>query len=471
MAESTDQATQDAGRSTQAPAHAHEVPRLPGHWFWGSARDFQARGPDFLSSLHHYGGVVRYRQLFIPIYLVLAPEAVRHVLQENYRNYDKQVPDYRMLGRILGPGLLTNDGDSWLRQRRLIQPAFHRQRLAGLGTLMAGATQEMLDRWEGLPRDETLDISAEMMRLTLRVVGLALFSTDTGDDAATIGQAFSTINQQLASYFARPFPPMSVPTRRSRALWAAKRELDAVVARIIAERRRTPGDRGDLLSMLLDARDAETGEGMSDEQVRSEVMTLLLAGHETTANALTWLWYLLSAHPAVETRLHEELARVLGGAAPSVAQLADLPYARMVIDETLRLYPPAWGFTRRATGEDTVAGYRIPRHAYVLASTYATHHDSTYWPDPEQFDPERFTPERVAERPRYAYFPFGGGPRQCIGNSFALIEAQIVLAMVAQRFQPRLMPGHEVRKQGLITLRARGGMPMRLERRVDVARV
>lgn len=460
MAESTDQATQDAGRSTQAPAHAHEVPRLPGHWFWGSARDFQARGPDFLSSLHHYGGVVRYRQLFIPIYLVLAPEAVRHVLQENYRNYDKQVPDYRMLGRILGPGLLTNDGDSWLRQRRLIQPAFHRQRLAGLGTLMAGATQEMLDRWEGLPRDETLDISAEMMRLTLRVVGLALFSTDTGDDAATIGQAFSTINQQLASYFARPFPPMSVPTRRSRALWAAKRELDAVVARIIAERRRTPGDRGDLLSMLLDARDAETGEGMSDEQVRSEVMTLLLAGHETTANALTWLWYLLSAHPAVETRLHEELARVLGGAAPSVAQLADLPYARMVIDETLRLYPPAWIGPRRVTREFEFAGRTVPAGAYAAYSSWASHHLPDVFPEPEEFRPERFTPAARAALPKGAYVPFGGGSRTCIGMRFGQLEVKAIASAIIRRFRLELAPGFELRVRQMPTIGPRGGLPV-----------
>lgn len=444
--------------------HPREAPQVPGHWLWGNAPAMRAGGPDFIESLLRYGSVVRFRVALFRAYVVLAPDGVRHILQENYRNYDKQVADYRMLGRILGRGLLTNDGESWLRQRRLAQPAFHRQRLAALGTLMADTTSAMLDRWERLPADQPVDIAEEMMRLTLRIVGQALFSTDTEGDARIVGSAFSTVNRLLSAHFRQPFPPLDVPTRKHRALWAAVHELDAVVYRILAERRRDPGQHDDLLSMLMAARDAETGEGMNDRQLRDEVLTILLAGHETTANALSWLWYLLAVHPTAENHLHEELAKVLGGAAPTVAHLDHLPYTRQVIDETLRLYPPAWGFTRRAIDEDAVAGYRIPRHAMVLVSTYATHRDPTYWPDPSRFDPERFTPERVAQRPRFAYFPFGGGPRQCIGNAFALMEAQIVVAMIAQRFQPRLIPGWEARPQGLITLRPRGGMPMRLER-------
>lgn len=460
---------QSLEQRTQTSERPREASRIPGHWFWGSARDLMREGPDFLASLRRHGGVVRFRSLVFPIYLVLAPEGVRHILQENYRNYDKQVADYRMLGRILGKGLLTNNGQSWLLQRRLIQPAFHRQRLATFGTLMANATQEMLDRWDRLPADQPIDVSEEMMRLTMRIVGLALFSTDTQGDAETIGHGFGTVNRLLAKQFRQPFPPLDVPTRQHRELWAAVRAMDAVVYRIIAERRRNPAQRDDLLAMLMEARDAETGEGMSDHQVRDEVLTLLLAGHETTANALTWLWSLLAKHPSVEAHLHEELATVLAGAAPTVEQLGDLPYTRRVIDETLCLYPPAWGFTRRALGEDVVAGYRIPRHAMVLVSTYATHRDPAFWPDPLRFDPERFTPERAAERPRFAYFPFGGGPRQCIGNAFALMEAQIAVAMIAQRFQPRLLPGWQVAPEGLITLRPRQGMPMRLERRVAPA--
>jgi cytochrome P450 len=243
--------------------------------------------------------------------------------------------------------------------------------------------------------------------------------------------------------------------------------LDNVVYAIINERRKQPVDLDtpDLLWMLLSARDEETGEGMSDQQLRDEVLILLLAGHETTATALTWTWYLLSQHPEVESRLHDELDTVLGGRRPSVEDLDKLPYTRMVIQEVLRLYPPAFGFTRHAVAEDEIGGYRIPANSMVFLTPYCTHRHPACWEEPEVFDPERFTPERSAGRPRFAYFPFGGGPRQCIGNAFALMEAQLVLASVAQRYCLRLVPGHPVEPQVQLTLRPRYGLPMTLHPR------
>lgn len=260
-----------------------------------------------------------------------------------------------------------------------------------------------------------------------------------------------------------PFPPLSVPTPRNRRINAAIHTLDAIVQGLIQERRQRAIERGDVLSLLLLARDEETGQGMSDQQVRDEVMTLLFAGHETTSNLLAWTWFLLATHPEVEQRLQAELDAVLGGRLPTVEDLAHLPYGHRVLEETLRLYPPAWSLARKALVDDKVGGYVLPASTIILMSPYVTHRHPAFWEEPERFDPDRFTPERVAVRPRYAYFPFGGGPRQCIGNTFALMEAHLILATVAQRYRLRLVPDHPVEPQALLTLRPRDGLPMLLE--------
>jgi cytochrome P450 len=405
------------------------------------------------------------RFVFSPAYLIYHPDDVKHVLQENHFNYNKDVFTYHILDPVLGAGLFTNDGESWLHQRRLIQPAFHRKCLVTYATLMTDATDAMLESWQARQNaDGPLDIAEEMMRLTLRIVGQALFSLDLSQETSTVGQAVTTLVKLLGDYVYAPFPPISFPTPRNRHMQAAIHELDTVTFRIIKERREHPTDTGDLLSMLLLARDEETGEGMNDQQVHDEVMTLLLAGHETTANALTWTWYLLSQHPEIESRLHDELATVLGGNSPTIEHLPSLTYTSMVLHEALRLYPPVWVLSRKAIADDELGGFPIPQGSMVILSPYATHRHPAFWEKPEVFDPERFTPERVAARPHYAHFPFGGGPRLCIGSNFALMEAQLVLATVAQHYRLRLAPGHPVVPEAKITLRPRYGMPMNLQR-------
>lgn len=445
-----------------------KIPPGPrGNILLGNAREIQRDGVKFCVTMAaRYGDVIRVRVLSWPNYMVYHPDDVKHVLQENHRNYNKDVYNVNLLKPLLGQGLFTNDGQSWLHQRRLAQPAFHRKRLAAFGTLITSATENMLDRWQASAREQQpFEVGEEMMRLTLCIIGQALFSIDLSDEANIVGQDFSAIRKLLQSFIFRPFPPLGVPTPRNRRLNAAIHSLDGVVHSIINERRQHNTDTGDLLSMLMLARDEETGEGMSDRQLRDEVMTLLLAGHETTANALTWMWYLLSQHPDVETRLHAELSAVLGGAVPTVDQLPDLKYTHMVIDEALRLYPPVFGFGRKAIGEDALGGYYVPANTFIWLCPYVTHRHPDFWERPEQFDPERFSPEQVAHRPHYAHFPFGGGPRLCIGSNLAMMEAQLITATVAQRYLLRLVPGHPVEPEVSLTLRPRYGLPVTLQPR------
>lgn len=451
-----------------ATAPGRRTPPGPrGNLFLGNMYDLQRRPLQFLQRLaRDYGDVTRVRYGIWPLYFVNHPDFIRHVLQEHHQNYNKDVIDYRLLRRFTGNGLLVNDGASWLHQRRLMQPAFHRQRIAAFGALMTGATLAMLERWETLAaRGEAFDAATEMMGLTLRIVGQALFSTDTGAEGAWLGQAFTTMQAYLMKIFYQPLLVLPVvPARGKRQFLRAQAVLDETVEAIIQQRRQHPQERDDLLAMLLEARDEETGAGMDDRQVHAEVLTLLVAGHETTAVALGWTWYLLAEHPAAERKLHAELAAVLGGRAPTVDDLPNLPYTRMVLEESLRLYPPAWTFSRASIEDDEIGGYHIPKKSMVLVSPYTMHRHPAFWERPEEFDPERFTPERSANRPRFTYFPFGGGPRQCIGNLFALTEAQLILATVAQRYRLRVVPGHPVEPEPLITLRLKQELLVTLER-------
>lgn len=456
--------TTTATRATRVLRHKL-APGPRGHFLLGNTPAIQRNPLQMYAALaHEYGDVVRIRFVFWPTYLVFHPEHVKQVLQEHHQKYDKDLYTYKLLKPLVGQGLVTNNGPSWLQQRRLMQPAFHRKRLADFGTLMTAATVVMLEQWHSYAqRGQPLDIAEEMMRLTLQIVGEALFQIDLSNGAERIGQAFTTANTLLSDYIHAPFPPLSVPTPRNRRLLAARRTLDTVVHDIITKRRLQNTDAGDLLSMLLAVRDEETGQGMNDQQVRDEVMTLLFADHETTANALTWTWYLLSQNPQIELRLQAELDEVLGGQLPKVEHLANLPYTQMVLQEAMRLYPPAWSFGRRALVDDEIGGYHIPANSWVWLSPYVTHRHPAFWEHPDVFDPERFTQQHVAGRPRYAYFPFGGGPRMCIGSNFALMEAQLVLATVAQRYRLHLVPGHVVEPEALLSLRPRSGMPMTLQ--------
>jgi cytochrome P450 len=437
-----------------------EVPGPRGFWPVGHVVQFRRDPLALLTRVaREYGDVARFNAATQTVYLLNHPDYVKDVLVTHHARFKKGRALQRAK-RLLGEGLLTSEGDFWRRQRRLAQPAFHRQRLNSYAETMVAYAEQTSARW----RDgETLDAADEMMRLTLAVVGKTLFDADVESDAGEVGAALAEV-MSLFGYLMLPFSELleKLPLPPRRRFERARARLDAVIYRIIEERRREGFDRGDLLSTLLHALDEEGDRtGMTDEQLRDEVMTIFLAGHETTANALAWTWYLLSQNPEAEARLHEELAEVLRDRPPTAEDLPRLRYTEMVVAESMRLYPPAWAVGRLALEEHEVGGYRIPRGALVLVSQYVMHRDPRFWPDPERFDPERFTPEAKAARPQFAYFPFGGGPRRCVGEGFAWMEAVLILATLARRWRLRLAPGAVVRTEPRITLRpGRGGIPV-----------
>jgi cytochrome P450 len=421
----------------------------------------------YLESLvHRYGNVVRLRLLLMDILVVWQPDHVKHVLQDRHAIYTKESLDYRVLKRFLGEGLITSDGELWLRQRRLMQPAFHRRTIAAFASLMVERTRALLKDWDGPARfRRPVNVYHEMRRLSLDVVTRALFGVNV-QDARLVGHTFAILSEALVEHLYSPlfllFLHPALPTPSNRRARAALRTLDRIVGSIIA-RRRAQGSAADddLLSLLLHARDEETnGAGMDDRQIRDEVMSVLLAGHETTAATLSWTWYLLDRHRDVADHLRSEILGALGDRDPTVEDLPQLEGARRVIEEAMRLYPPAWIITRVAKEEDEIGGYRVAPWTVVTLSPYLTHRSKEVWPEPERFDPDRFTAERSAERPRFAYFPFAGGPRQCIGSEFALTEATLVLATIICRYRLELASRREVIPQPLTTLRPRGGLPM-----------
>jgi cytochrome P450 len=394
-----------------------------------------------------------------PWTLVFHPDGVRHVVQENHKNYRKGGISNHVLRLTLGNGLLTNNGDSWLQQRRLIQPIFHRKQIAAFGQLMTESTLAWIEEGH-LDTSQPLDLFQQMSGLTLSIVCKALFGTNIAAYKERVFAASSMINHLEAQAFYVP-GLLSLPTPQRHNLYKARNTLYTVVDELIAERRKSATqNENDLLTMLLQVRDAETGLGMSDQQVRDEILTLMVAGHETTSNALCWTLMLVAQHPDIEARLREEYSSVLSGRTPQMEDLPQLKLTRMVLEESMRLYPPAWAFARQAIDEDEINGYRIAKGAYILMFPSATHRHPDFWEQPDVFDPERFSPKHAAERHRFAYFPFGGGPRVCIGNQFALTEAQLVLATVLSRYQLRLLPGANIVPEPLITLRPRGGLLM-----------
>jgi cytochrome P450 len=433
----------------------------------GSIREFQKDRLGFLLRLRQeHGDIAHFRLFNSDIYLLSRPDMIKQVLVDHHRRYYKGRA-YQRIRFALGNGLLTSEGDFWLRQRRLVQPAFHRKNLDKLPPIMTDAAQEMLADWKKLASDGKLvDINAEMMRLALTIVSRALFKTDVGDRAEEVASALDVLMEQSQRRIQNPFllPPV-LPTRDDRIFRESVQRLDQIVYGMIENRRRASQEDNDLLSMLIAAKDADSGEYMTDQQLRDEVITLFLAGHETTANALSWTWYLLSKFPDVERKLYQELKQVLKGGVPTLADIPALPYTRMVIDESIRLFPPAWLISRTAREDDVVDGITIPAGSIAFLSPYVTHRHPDLWENPEGFDPERFSPTRSASRPDFAYFPFGGGPRLCIGNNFALMEAQLVLAAMVQHFQVEIVPGHPIELQPSITLRPRHGILARLRAR------
>jgi cytochrome P450 len=418
---------------------------------------------DFFTGLARtYGDVSSYRMAGEQLFLVNEPRLIRDILVTNNRNFTKSRGLERSK-RLLGQGLLTSEGAMHLRQRRLMAPAFHRDRIAAFADLMVDYAARMRGSW----RDgATLDVSREMNRLTLSIVGQTLFGVDVESQAAAVGEALTAV---MESFWMMMLPFADVlerlPVPKLRRARMARARLDAIIYRMIADRRASRADHGDLLSMLLAAQDEDDGAVMTDQQVRDEAMTIFLAGHETTANALMWTWYLLSGAPEVEARLHAEIDGVLQGRLPSMRDLPALPYVERLVSEAMRLYPPAWIIGRRAIEDYPLGDYLAPARSILVMSPYIMHRDARFYDEPERFNPDRWTPEFRAALPKFAYFPFGGGPRQCIGESFAWMELVLVVATIAQQYRLRLVPGHPVVPQPLITLRARHGMRMTVEQR------
>jgi cytochrome P450 len=442
------------------------APTRPGSFPFGNLHEFRRDGINiFINAAREQGDVARIRFGPNVLYQVNHPDGVRHVLQSNNRNYSRDSYANNLIKSVTGLNLFTSDGDYWLRQRRLMQPAFHRRRLENLGEIMTGATHRLLERWApAIAHGETLDMHAEMMRITMDVVGQALFSVDLTAETSTLGKAFLTSTDYVNYRFSTPFDlPLWVPTRRNRNVNQAVVDVRRIIQEMIDERRRTGEQKDDLLAMLMEARDEETGETMDDEQVRVEAGIVIGAGQETTSNLLTWTFHVLSEHPEIEARLLAELDAALAGRTPAMDDLPNLPYLRMLVDEVLRMYPPAWAISsRNAYEDDTILGYGIPKKSLVFILPYIIHRDPRFWDRPEQIIPERFTEENAADRHKYAYLPFGAGPRKCIGNTFALVEAQLILATMLQKVRLVKTPGYAVEPDLVFTLRVKGGLPMKI---------
>jgi cytochrome P450 len=396
-------------------------------------------------------------------FLVNDPAAIKHVLLDNAANYQKTEITRRILEPGLGRGLITSEGETWRRHRRTMSPAFDHRSIASYAPLMTAAAQEMLADWRKLGAGASIDVATAMMGLTLNIISRTMFSSDSDHIVAIMERGAGRYQAQM-----RPnmmdflgLPAWLAGLGRIRVANRTLGEFDTEIDRLIKLRSRNPENGPkDLLARLIEARDEQTGGGMTAQEVRDHVITIFMAGHETTAMAMTWTWYLLSQHPAEEAKLHAELAAVLGGRAPNSEDLSKLTYTRMVIEESMRLYPPVHTIGREALADDTLAGRRVPKGSAVLIAPWVLHRHRKLWHDPGRFDPERFSAEQTAARARFTYLPFGGGRRICIGAAFATAEATILLAAVAQRYRLRLVPGHSVEPQGLITLRARHGMRM-----------
>lgn len=402
-----------------------------------------------------------------PAILTTEPDVIQHVLQKNHRNYIKSPMHFDVLAHFLGNGLLTSEGDYWLRQRRLIQPGFHKKRLAGLTDIMLAEIDALIERFDQkIAKDDYIDICPPMLELAFRVVAKSLFSADIKEEQLqelshniTVLQSF--IVKQIRKPFLNPWLKISGAIRKHEAI---SKSSQRILLENIRARKESAEVKDDLLQMLLEARYEDTGEGMTEQQLLDESLILFVAGHETTAHAFAWTWYLLSQHPEAVEKIRTEVATVLGDRKPTFEDIPKLEYTLKVIEESMRLYPPAWITDRVAVADDEVNGIRIPKGMIVIAYIYGAHRSPQNWKDPERFDPERFAKAQKKERHNFAYLPFGGGPRLCIGNSFALMEMQLALARMVPRYDFELMPDQEVKRQTLITLQPKDGIQMRFKK-------
>jgi cytochrome P450 len=442
-------------------------PEIKGRVILGVWRDYLRNPPAFLEkAARDCGDIARFRLVHHNAYLLNHPDWIKEVLVTNQANFTKS----RMLERarvLLGDGLLTSEDEFHRRQRRLVQPAFHRDRLAGYAASMVDCAARCRDRWQS---GAEFDVSQSMVRLSMGIVARTLFSADIESEADEISEALGQVFK-LFEALLMPFSQWleKLPLPSVRRFERARDRLDKTVYRLIAERRASGRDSGDLLSMLLLSQDeeGESRQGLTDKQVRDEALTLLLAGHETAANALIWTWYLLSQNPDAEAKLYAELDRVLGGRLPVLDDLPQLRYTEGVFAEALRLYPPAWAIGRRAKQEFSVGEYKIPARSIVLMSPWVVHRDARWFSDPLKFAPERWQTAEIETRPKFSYFPFGGGARLCIGERFAWMEGVLVIAVIASRWRLRMAPGQQVDTQARITLRPKYPMRMIVEQRVS----
>ncbi|MFN2493495.1 MAG: cytochrome P450 [Pyrinomonadaceae bacterium] len=453
----------DRSRMRTRALPAQMPPGPKGSLILGVMPDFNRDTLGFITRAREHGDIVRMRFFYVTAYFLYHPDDIEYVLSINAKNFIKSMSlRSNFFHRLLGNGLLTSEGEFWRRQRRLAQPAFHRQRIGAYGEVMVGYTTRTISSWR---EGELRDIHRDMMRLTLEVVVKTLFNADVSGDADKVAEVLSEMVHPFASQATLKWIiDNRLPTPAHRRFHKAAQEIDLIVYRIIAERRAADSDQGDLLSMLLRARD-DDGSYMTDRQLRDEVMTLFLAGHETTALTLSWAWYLLAQNPEIEEKFHAELDEVLGGKPPTVDDMGRLKYTEMIAKESMRLYPPAYGLGRQAIANCEIGGYRVPARSQVFMFPWATQRDGRFFAEPERFYPERWTDEFINSLPKYAYFPFGGGPRICIGNYFAMMEVVLLLATIGQRFKLSLAAGHQVTLLPAMSLRPADGIKVEVHHR------
>lgn len=438
-------------------------PALNTDLFGGHFRSFRKSPTEFLGNLAKLGDVTSFRMGPQQGYFLNHPELIRDLLVVNAHKFMKGRALQRAK-KLLGEGLLTSEGEAHLRQRRMIQPAFHRARIADYAISMVDYADRMSNSWHD---GEVRDVDKEMMHLTLQIVAKTLFSANVDDDADEIGASMTAI-VELFNYLLLPFSEWleKLPLPHSRRFAKARSTLNTVIYGMINERRRSGEDTGDLLSMLLMAQDEADGTGMTDEQIRDEAMTIFLAGHETTANAMTWTWYLLSQNPEKEAKLHHELDGVLAGRIPTMDDLPNLKYAESVLAESMRLFPPAWAIGRLSLEDHNFGGYEVPKRSLLLISPYITHRDTRFWENAGEFTPERWEQQSIKEAgQRNIYFPFGGGVRRCIGESFAWTEGILLLATLARKWKLKVVTEQKIGLQPVITLRPKYGMRMEIQAR------
>ena len=442
---------------TVDPPRGRKAPGPRGGLVLGSALNFKSSPLEFICYVHRaYGDVARFRVGHQHWYLVTHPDDIHDIMTTRAKIFLKPAIARRLWDKFLGDGLLTSEGAVWRRQLKLMRPAFQKKRIAAYGEVMVDYTHRMIDGWTAGQR---VDFDEAMVALTLEIVAKTLFDADVRSDAQVVGEAMHVLHEEMLNHIYMPLPvPRWWPSKANRRKMKAIGDIETIVRRFIEERRASGEDRGDLLSTLILAR-TEEGEQLDDKEVRDQSMTLFFAGHETTAHAMTWAWYLLATHPEVTARLQRDIDAVTGGLRLTVEHLDSLPYLEWVVNEGMRILPSVWVFMKETTEDTTIRGVRVPKGAPIVISPYVTQHDARWFPSPETFDPERFSPERAGTIPKGAFIPFSGGSRTCLGKGFAMMEARLIIGTLAQRLTPTVPAGYVPEKQAVLSLQPLGGLP------------